>query len=327
MNLRTTVIVLLLAAASVGAWRYYDYAARHPSTADAYVGMHLVRIAPQVSGPVLELPVRNHQSVAAGQLLLLIDPAPFKLAVQQAEARLQQAQDALGAAEAQVAAAKARVEAAQATWREAERHAERIQDLVSKGSASKDSGDAAERARLDARDTLTAVKAELAAAEARRGAAGDGNATVKAATAALAQARLDLSHTRISAPAAGFLGELDLRPGSYVAAGRDLFALVETGEVWLDANFKETDLTRIRSGQAAEVTVDLLPGQTFKGQVQSLSPASGNAFSLLPPENATGNWVKVTQRFPVRVRILDPAPGLRLGASGEVTIDTLASSE
>jgi membrane fusion protein (multidrug efflux system) len=97
---------------------------------------------------------------------------------------------------------------------------------------------------------------------------------------------------------------------------------VETGEVWVDANFKETDLPRIRPGQSARVTVDLLPGRTFKGEVQSLSPASGSAFSLLPPENATGNWVKVTQRFAVRVRVLDPSPDLRVGASAEVTLDT-----
>jgi membrane fusion protein (multidrug efflux system) len=322
VKLRNTAIVLLLAAAAgIAAWRYYDYAASHPSTEDAYLGMHLVRIAPQVSGPVKELAVRTNQAVKAGQLLLVIDPAPFELAVQQAEARLQQAKDALTAAGARVVAAQARVAAAQATFREAQRHRARIRDLVAKGSASQDQGDVAEQAYMDARDHLAAAKAELAAAEAQRGAAGDANAAVKAAQATLGQAQLDLEHTRISAPAAGTIGELDLRPGSFVAAGRDLFALVETDEVWVDANFKETDLPGICPGQPARVTVDLLPGRTFAAEVESLSPASGSAFSLLPPENATGNWVKVTQRFPVRVRILDPVPGLRVGASAEVRVD------
>jgi membrane fusion protein (multidrug efflux system) len=325
MKARHAALALVLAgAAGAGAWRYYDYDVRHPSTADAYVGMHLVYMAAQVSGPVLELPVRSNQAVKAGQLLLAIDPAPFELAVHQAEARLQEARDALAAADATVAAARARVAAAQATWREADRHAVRIRDLVAKGSASKDAGDAAEQARLDARDNLAAAKAELAVAEAQRGAAGDANAAVKAAEAALGRARLDLRHTRIVAPADGILGELHLRPGSFVTAGRELFALVETGEVWVDANFKETDLPRIRAGDPARVTVDLLPGRTFEGEVESLSPASGVAFSLLPPENATGNWVKVTQRFPVRVRVLDPVPGLRVGASAEVSVDTKA---
>ena len=327
MNLRTAAIVLLLlAGAALGAWRYYIYAARYPSTADAYVGMHLVHIAAQVDGPIKRVLVRNNQAVKAGQTLLVIDPAPFELAVAQAEARLQQAKDSLAAADAQVDAASARVQAAEATWREADRHAGRIHDLVARGLSSKDEGDTAEQARLDAADGLAAARAELTAARSQRGAAGDDNAAVKAAAATLAQARLDLADTRITAPADGIIGAMDLRPGSYVSAGRDLFALVETGEVWVDANYKETDLARIRPGQPAEVTVDLVPGRTFNGEVQGLGPASGSAFSLLPPENATGNWVKVTQRFPVRVRILDPVPALRVGASAEVTVDTGARS-
>jgi len=323
MNLRMPAVLLLLAAAAgTGAWRYYDYARRHPETADAYLGMHLVHIASQVSGQVKEVAVRTHQAVEAGQVLLVIDPAPFALAVQQAEAQLQQATDTLAADEAQVVAARARVAAAQAAYGEAQRHAARISDLVAKGSASRDQGDAVEQTYLDTRDSLAVAKAELASAEAQRGGAGDTNAAVKVAQAVLDRARLDLAHTRITAPAAGIVGELDLRPGSFVTTGRDLFALVETGEVWVDANFNETDLPGIHPGQPARVVVDLLPGRTFEGVVESLSPASGSAFSLLPPENATGNWVKVTQRFPVRVRILHPVANLRVGASAEVTVDT-----
>ena len=159
---------------------------------------------------------------------------------------------------------------------------------------------------------------------ATRGAGGDENAGIKAARAALEQARKDLGETRITAPANGLLGEVDLRPGSYVNAGDPLFALVENDPVWVDANFKETDLPRIRPGQPATVSVDLLPGKTFRGEVEGLSPASGAAFALLPPENATGNWVKVTQRFAVRIRILDPVPELRVRASAEVAVDTAA---
>jgi len=289
--------------------------------------MHVVQIAPQVSGRVEQVAVNNNQTVQAGDLLFVIDPAPFKLAVHQAEARLQQQRDALAAAQAKVNAADARVGAARATYQERQKHAARVRDLVAKGSASQDQGDAAEQALLDARNNLQAARAELKATQAARGAAGDANAAIKAAEAALGQARLDLQHTRIEAPADGVLGNLELRPGSFVHAGAPLFTLVETREVWVDANFKETDLPRIQPGQPAEVQIDLLPGRTFQGQVESLSPASGTAFSLLPPENATGNWVKVTQRFEVRVRILHPTPGLRVGASSEVTVDTLAKPE
>ncbi len=327
MRTRHVAIGLLVIAAAAGGWLYYANAQRHPATADAYLGMHIIRVASQVDGPVTEVRVRNNQAVRAGDLLFAIDPTPFALAVQQGEARLQQARDALAAAEARVQVAKAQLEAAQATFREAERHANRILDLAAVGSVSKDEGDAAERARLDGRDNLIAARAQLAAAEAERGATGNANAAIKAAEAALGQARLDLQHTRVWAPANGIVGDVALRPGSFVTAGRALFALVETSEVWVDANVKETDLARIRPGQPARVTVDLLPGKTFHGEVESLSPASGAAFSLLPPENATGNWVKVTQRFPVRVRILDPVPRLRVGASCHVTIDTAVQSK
>ena len=174
------------------------------------------------------------------------------------------------------------------------------------------------------REPVPGQETERAAAEAKRGAMGDDNAALKGARAAYAKARLDLEHPRITAPADGTIGEFVLRPGSFVTSGSPLFALVENAPVWVDANFKETDLPRIRPGQPATVTVDLLPGQTFHGQVEDLSPASGAAFSLFPPENATGNWVKVTQRFDVRVRILDPVPEMRVGASAEVRIDTTA---
>ncbi|MBS1222391.1 MAG: HlyD family secretion protein, partial [Proteobacteria bacterium] len=196
--------------------------------------------------------------------------------------------------------------------------------LVAKGSASQDEGGSAEQARQDAQDALTSARAELAAAKAARGALGARNAAIAEARVALDRARLNLAYTRISAPADGVVGDFDLRPGSYLDAGNPLFALVESEEVWVDANFKETALPRIHPGQPATVTVDLLPGRTFRGEVEGLSPASGAAFSLLPPENATGNWVKVTQRFAVRVRILHPVPELRVGASAEVRIDTTA---
>ncbi len=324
---RILIIAVIIVIVAGTGWYYYDYRQGHPSTANAYLGMHVAYIAAQVSGSVESVAVRSHLAVKKGELLLRIDPAPFELAVQRAEAQLQQAKEALAAADAQIVAVQAQVDAAQATWHEVQRHSARVKDLVAKGTASKDAGDAADRALKDAWESLAAAKAELAAAVARRGAHGDANAALKSAKVALSQARLDLQHTRLVAPADGIVGRVELRPGSFVSAGRALFALVETGKVWVDANFKETDLVRIRPGQAARVSVDLQPDKTFDGRVESLSPASGAAFSLLPPENATGNWVKVTQRFPVRIHILNPVPGLRVGASSEVTVDTTQAHE
>lgn len=325
--LRAVAITALGVAVAVGGWFYYRYEQAHPSTSDAYVQMHVVRIVAQVSGPVQDLQVRSHQRVKAGELLFTIDPAPFQLAVTQAQAQLQLAQNQLQAADAKVSAAQAQIAAAQANLDEAKKHAERIRALRKQGTVPQDQADAAERALRDSQAALKAAKAEYAAALASRGDEGQLNAAVQAARARLGLAQLDLEHTRVSAPADGVLGEVDLRPGDYVVAGQALFPLVETGHVWVQANFKETDLPRIRPGQPASISVDMVPGRSFRGRVESISPASGTAFSLLPPENATGNWVKVTQRFPVRVQVLDPEPALRIGASVEVTIDTSQQGE
>ena len=174
---------------------------------------------------------------------------------------------------------------------------------------------------------MAEAQAQLEQAKQELGSPGQHNARIRAAEAAVAKAELDLAHARITAPAAGLLGEIEIRPGSFAAAGQNLLPLVESGSFWVDANYKESDLALIRPGQPATVTVDMYPDRTFAGVVQSVSPASGVAFSLLPPENATGNWVKVTQRFPVKVVITDtdPAHPLRIGASSQVTIDTTAT--
>jgi membrane fusion protein (multidrug efflux system) len=265
VKLRHVLIgIPVIAAVAAGGWWYYQYSSVHPSTSDAYLGRHVVHIAAQVSGPIQSVLVHNNQAVKSGDLMLTIDPAPFELAVDRAEAQLQQAKEALAAADARVNAAQAQVASAKANADEAERHAHRIETLVAKGSASKDMGDTAQQDKLDAQAALNSAESDLVAAKAARGALGDDNASIKAAKAALGQAQLDLKHTRIVAPADGIVGDFDLRPGSYLSAGNPLFALVESRDPWVDANFKETDLTRIRPGQPASISVDLLPGRTSR---------------------------------------------------------------
>lgn len=150
------------------------------------------------------------------------------------------------------------------------------------------------------------------------------NASLKIAQSELAQAELNLNNTKILSPSSGYLTNFTLRQGEMVQAANPLFVLVETDHWWINGNFKETDLERIHIGQTAKVLLDMYPGIAFKGKVQGISRGSGAAFAILPPENATGNWVKVTQRFPVRIDILNPDPKypLRIGASGEVVVDT-----
>jgi membrane fusion protein (multidrug efflux system) len=151
---------------------------------------------------------------------------------------------------------------------------------------------------------------------------------IQTARLKLAQAQLDLSHSVITAPADGILGEVSIQPGDYIMTGEDLFPMVDSSSVWVAANFKETDLERIHPGQPVSIDLDMYPKQSYRGEVESVSPASGAAFSLIPAQNATGNWVKVTQRFPVRIKVMDKdhTLPLRLGSSASVTIDTTAAA-
>ncbi len=256
-----------------------SYLGAHPSTDDAYVQADTVNVAAQVTGPVAEINVQDHQIVAAGQLLFTIDPRPFQIAVVHHAAT---------------------VAAQQAALLLAEQNAQRILRLVSEGQESKAAGDQA-TAQLDS------AKAQLLADQAE-----------------LEQAKLDLSHTRISAPRAGVVTQFVLQPGNNVTANSTLFMIVEQDHFWVDANFKETQVARIQPGQRVKIVLDMFPKHHFQGVVDAVSSASGSVFSLLPPENASGNWVKVTQRFPVKILIKNPDPlyPLRAGATASATVDT-----
>lgn len=320
-----SVLAVLVAAAT--GW-YLWQRSYYPATDDAYLNANVIRIAAQVGGPVSRVAVSDQQAVNAGDLLFVIDPAPYTLAVQQAEAQLAQTGSDLSAASAAVQRAREQVTEAQTAYDEAVQDARRVLALAKNGAVSKADSDHATARRDSTRAALKSAQSALQEAIDRRGKTGNSNARTRVAEAQLAQARLDLAHTEVRAPVAGIVSDFDLRPGSNVTAGETLFALVDTGEWWVDANFKETDLHRIRPGQPVVVTLDMYPGATLHGAVQSVSPASGAAFSLLPPENATGNWVKVTQRFPVRIRLPDPDPALalRVGASSSVSIDTRSTA-
>jgi membrane fusion protein (multidrug efflux system) len=317
------IIISVIAGLALvaGGYAWWQYAQRFQSTSDAYVSAHVVRIAAQVGGRVNELPVKDNTHVEQGQLLLGIDAEPYQIALNRAEANVTLAEQARAAADAKVSATRARVKEGEAAHDDAYRNNARMQDLSKQQDVALAKADSARYALREAAAALDAARAELDQAIRAQDEAG---ARVRVAEAALAEARLNLSHTRVTAPAAGFLGEIRIRPGEVISAGQQLFPLVEDSPVWVDANFKETALHRVQTGQPATISVDMYPGKTYKGEVESLSPASGVAFALLPPENATGNWVKVTQRFPVRVRITNPdaATPLRVGASSTVTIDT-----
>lgn len=299
-----------------------------PSTDDAYVQANIVHIAPQINGPVDKVLVKNYQYVKKGQLLFTVDPRPFVLAVKTASAKLALAKQSIDSDKDQVASSKNAVASSYADLILAENNSKRIMKLVKDGQMSKQDGDKTQDQLKVAEANFASAKNQLRQAIAELGSPGEKNANLRQAKANLADAKLDLSYTKVYAPEAGQLANFTLRPGNMLATGQQVFSIVENNTWWLSANFKETQLNRIHPNQKAKIVLDMYPDHTFYGKVAHLSPGSGSAFSLLPPENASGNWVKVTQRFPIKVIIIgkpNPHYPLRVGASATVTVDTTSS--
>jgi membrane fusion protein (multidrug efflux system) len=313
--------VLLVAAALFGA-RYWMQARQFTATDNAYVLANQAEIAAQVAGRVIAVQVRDQQRVHAGDALFDIDPASYALAVEKAKAQLDLArqsasQESAGISSAEAVLAQKRAEAANARG-----VYQRNLQLVKSGFLSAQGIENSRTQVATAEAAVRAAEANLAQARSALGRGGEENATVQAAAAALKQAELDLERTHVTAPSDGLIANLSLQPGTSVQPGVPLFVVISDREFWVEANFKETQLREIRPGQEATIRVDMYPDHPFHGVVQSLSGGSGSAFSLLPPQNATGNWVKVTQRVPVRITVRDPDPGypLRIGTTATVKV-------
>lgn len=321
------MVVLPIILILLGLW-YWAHSTRYQSTDNAYVYANQVSVTPQVTGRVIAVPVAQNQAVTPGQVLLEIDPAPFQLALDQANANLKTVSDQIRAQQQTLRAAQAELQGAQANVAYMQRDVQRKTNLVEK--------DVVPAARLDdlktnlimAQQKTVALRAQIAQIQASLG--GNANQPIdqqpayQQALAARDKAALQLSYTTIKASAAGVVTQVNVKPGDVVTSGRPVFALVMSGERWVDANFKETQLTHVHVGQKAEITVDTYPHHEWQGTVVSIAPGTGSVFSVLPPQNATGNWVKVVQRIPVRILIDTSAdgPDLRAGMSAEVTIDT-----
>lgn len=294
------------------------------STDDAYVNANIVQISPQVTGRITNLYVSNNQYVKKGDPLFDIDPETYQIAVDKAKAQLAITRQTVDQLSAAVTAAAAEVAVREAEYRAAKSTNDRTATLVKRNVLSKQSGDNAIANDQSAFATLQAAQANLAQAQSNLGKPGDENEQVRLAKANLNDAELKLAYTHVVAPSDGMIANLSSTPGTVIEANQPVFALINSGDFWVDANLKETDLKNIKPGQKADIQVDMYPGRVFKGEVVSISGGSGTAFSLLPPQNATGNWVKVTQRVPVRVRFVhvnDRYP-LRIGTSATVKIHT-----
>jgi membrane fusion protein (multidrug efflux system) len=280
-----------------------------------------VNVAAQVNGRVVAVLVRDSQHVKKGDPLFDIDPAPFTIALERAEADLAQALQNARQDSAEVAAARAQVEQTASDLENARTIHKRNQELVAQNFLSQQALD-------DSRTRVQALQASLDQARAKLAKArsaplkADERGDVLKAKAAIDQARLDLEHTHVTAAQDGQISNLTLTAGSLVGVGVPLFALIADNSFHIDANYKETELPGIHPGQEADIKIDMYPDQHFKGMVESISGGTGTAFSLLPPQNATGNWVKIAQRVPVRIKLAptDAEHPLRIGATATVTV-------
>jgi membrane fusion protein (multidrug efflux system) len=301
-----------VAAVSLG-YYYVKFVAPYESTDDAFVEAHVTPIAPQVAGRVAKLLVQDNQEVKAGDVLLQIDPSDFQAALDQEHAnltasksRLEQANAQYAVNQAKVNQEKANVVAAQAEARRAEADYKRYQAVGNLGISESQLDLANTQARSSTAQVDAAQNKELAAeAQAALGKASiqTAAAEVQRSEAAVHQAELNLSYTQVKAPEAGYVTHRTVEAGAYVQTGQSLLAIVPH-DVWVVANFKETQLTHMRAGQPVEVHVDAYPQIKFSGHVDSIQAGTGPRFSLLPPENASGNYVKVVQRVPVKI-VLD----------------------
>lgn len=323
--LKSFIILIIIGSIAVSGYYYLQHKKYYPSTSDAYLQANTVQIAPRVSGMVEKVYVSNHEKVKKGQSLFDIDPTPYKIALNKATAELENAKQQMKAQEAAIVSAKSLVKQRQAELNTTQKNYLRTIAMVKQHLSSTASGDKATSDLQVAQAALAAAKSELVEAKEKLGQSGDANAQIQIAKDAVDQANLNLKYTRVVSPGNGYIAQLTLRKGQVVTSYQPLFVLIEDHSWWVDANYKETDLERVQPGQSVTVHVDMYPHHPFKGIVTNISQSSGNSFSVLPSENASGNWVKVTQRFPVKIHVINSDPEkypLRLGASCTVTINT-----
>ncbi|KKC27101.1 secretion protein HlyD [Sphingomonas sp. SRS2] len=296
---------------------------RTVSTDNAQINAHVVEVTSEVAGRVVDVYVGENQTVKKGDLLFRIDPAPYRIALMEAEAAVGNAQLTVAQLQSTYHAKQADTQKSASDVGLARDTFRRQQELLARGFTTRASFDAAKAglAAAQAERMSAASDAESARAVLGTSKAG-GHPQVEAAMAARDKAQLDLTHTEIRAPIDGTISQAEkLQPGTMAVQMLPLANVVSNHGYWIDANFKETQLDKIRIGQRAEIEIDAMPGRTLKGHVIGINAGTGGQFSLLPPQNATGNWVKVTQRVPVRIQIDDRLDRpLVAGWSAHVTV-------
>lgn len=311
-----------------GALIAWLHGGRHISTENAFVKADIAQIASEVHGRVTDVRIHDHSVVAAGDVLFRIDPAPYQLALARAEAELDSARAAVEQLKASLHETRAEAREAENKLSYLQTQAKRQRELSGRGVASTAKVEQTNSEEQEGEDRLAVLQQRIARVEAALGGKPDGPtdqfAAVREKLALRDRMALDLAYTETKAPKAGVIVNFKLQLGEQVKAQVPLFSLVTDRRPWIEANFKETDLTYVKVGQKATVVLDMHPDVTWNAEVESISPATGSEFAILPAQNASGNWVKIVQRLPIRLRLIEQPgePPLRAGMTAYVSIDT-----
>jgi membrane fusion protein (multidrug efflux system) len=326
--MRILLMIVLPLIVAVVALNMYASGGRYVVTENAYVKANIIAVSADVSGRVVDVDIRDNQRVNPGDRLFTIDPLPFRIAVAEADAQMEVIRTDFAQLRFNVREAQAEAAEARERQRFLAQQFERQKKLKSRGMGSEEAYDQALQELKVGEESLRKLDQRIARSLAALG--GDPDLPVekhpafRRAVATREKAAVDLARTVVHAPATGVISNMKLQVGEYVKEGTSVFSLIETAPIWVEANLKETELTNVGLGQSATVVVDAYPDHEWRAVVDTIAPATGAEFALLPPQNATGNWVKVVQRLPVSLRIEhgDGEPVLRAGMTATVSIDT-----